>query len=145
MRLVSENSDDDIRREHARQDIVWPLKELAANLIRVVRGAGKPYEIASQADRVLDAFEAYREVVGHYPPSDEIQNAVSIRFHDHDRESSEIDWAISQIVQGSLQIAASRIVGQSTQEAAGERETLEGVNALERARQARREKWESDL
>lgn len=136
MRVVSENSEHDIQRERARQDIVWPLKELAANVIRVVRGAGKPHEIASQAGRVVLAFEAYHDVVGHYPPGHEIQDAINIRYHSEQWETDDVDWAVDQIIQGSLQVAASRVLAQNTQEAAGERELKDGVRSMEKAQEA---------
>jgi hypothetical protein len=40
--IVSENSEADIARHSALARVEWRLRELAANLLRIIRGAGKP-------------------------------------------------------------------------------------------------------
>ncbi len=62
----------------AKEAVGWPLRELAANIIRVVRGAGKSYEIAGQCVSVIEAFQQYRDKVGQWPSSWEIDQALSI-------------------------------------------------------------------
>jgi hypothetical protein len=56
MRIVSEKSEAqiarhqaEIARDRAMNKASWALRELTANLLRVTRGAGKPYEIGRQA------------------------------------------------------------------------------------------------
>ncbi len=67
LKLVNENSKAEVDREWARARIRWPMKELAANLIRVTRGAGRVYDLPRQMVDVLEAMEAYRDVAGCYP------------------------------------------------------------------------------
>lgn len=85
---------------------------------------------------VLSAFEEYREVVGYYPSADEISDALSIveRRPDADR-ATLVAWddAIQTIIRGALQISASRLARQNTQEAAGQSELTTGVQYLEGA------------
>jgi hypothetical protein len=48
MRIVSENSETDLARQRALDQVDWKIRELTANLLRITRGAGKPYEIMQQ-------------------------------------------------------------------------------------------------
>lgn len=68
MPVVSENSDQAI----ALSQVQWALHELAANLMRITRGAG------TQAKRLLEVAAAYRDVVGHLPGSDELAGAIRL-------------------------------------------------------------------
>jgi hypothetical protein len=58
--LVVENDPHNVAKERARHWVADPLKELAANLMRVARGAGKPYDIGSNCVEVLKGFERAR-------------------------------------------------------------------------------------
>jgi hypothetical protein len=77
--VVAVNSESEIRRRRAAQDVEWPLRDLIANLIRVVRGAGKPYEIRRQLAAVLTAISDYRDAAGLWPSSDELANMVAMQ------------------------------------------------------------------
>jgi hypothetical protein len=141
LRLAVENDQRDIDKERAKRDIEWPLRELAANIIRVVRGAGKSYEIAGQCVAVIEAFQRYREKVGVWPGSSEIDQALSIRREAENASYDdvwELEYAHGTIVRGALQVAASRLVGQNTQEQRGRSELMDGVNSIERIREEMR-------
>lgn len=146
MRIVSENSDADLARERAIRQVDWALRDLTANLMRVTRGAGKPYEIGRQAQDFITALIEYRDTVGHFPPSDELASLLTIERDPevmarmNDDNLAQI-YAEQEIIRGSLQIVASRLVGQSTQETAGSDEMLGGVNSLIVARAERQKKW----
>lgn len=132
VRLVSENSEKDIAKQRALDDLSWPMRELTANLIRVARGAGRAYELPRQMVTVLERMEAYRTVVGHYPSDGEISHTINLRFMDKEHRD-HVSRAVDTIVQGALQAAASTLVGQSTQKSAGETEIFDGIRAVERA------------
>jgi hypothetical protein len=55
VRIVSDQSEEDMRRRDTRGGLVWPLRELTANLLRIANGAGKAVELMRQlrALRVL--------------------------------------------------------------------------------------------
>jgi len=127
MPVAGENSEADVARRRARDRIDWPLRELTANLIRVTRGAGKPYEIARQTRALLQAFIDYQESIGHFPPADELSGLLSIDRDLLDMEKMNEEhldryFAEQSIIDGSLQIAASWLLGQKTQEVAGSSE-----------------------
>lgn len=142
LRLAVENDQSDIDRERVRQGIEWPLSNLAANLLRVVRGAGKSHEIGEQCVAVLKAFQEYRDKVGHWPTSFEMEEALSIRQKERPNETYDEYWewqhAQEDIMRGALQVAASRLVGQLTQEHRGRSDMMDGVRELDRIRDERR-------
>lgn len=143
LRVAAENDQKTVDREMAKRDIKWPLRELAANIIRVVRGAGKSYEIAGQCLEVIEAFQRYRDKVGHWPSSWEIDEALSIRDERENNaydEAWERECARESVVRGCLQVAASRLMGQNTQEQRGRSEMMEGVRELERIHDESRKK-----
>lgn len=144
LRLAVENSQTDIDKEWAKREIEWPLWELAANIIRVVRGAGKSYELGKQCVAVIEAFERYHDKVGHWPGSWEVEQILSIRRDDPNvtyDEAWEREDARETIVSGALQVVASRLVGQNMQERRGRSEMMDGVNALERIREEARKRF----
>src|SRR3546814_13366230 len=67
MEVVSSNSDAEIARNDALQGLRWRLRELAANLMRIARGAGQPHGVGEQVYAVLEGYRAYHAAAGYYP------------------------------------------------------------------------------
>lgn len=59
MKFVAENSASDIEAHHARLRAEHAVQELAANLLRIVRGAGKPYDLVRNVSDLIHAVVAY--------------------------------------------------------------------------------------
>lgn len=141
LRLAAENDQRSIDQEWARGQLRRPLRELAANVIRVVRGAGRSYEIAEQCIAVIEAHRNYFDKVGSWPAAWEIDQALAIG-RDRDTQVYDEAWeravARETILRGSLQVAASRLVGQNTQENRGRSELMEGVNSIIQIREEAR-------
>jgi hypothetical protein len=136
-------SEPDSDRRIAMQAVTDRLCELAANILRSVRGAGKPYQIGRHAQALTDAMVAYRDAVGHYPSDEELAAALDVEISEErlDQMSDEqqaVVQARQQIIRGALQVAASRLVDQRPQEAAGMTEIDDGIRDLEKAREERR-------
>lgn len=137
--LVSSNSDKDITKRRALEQIRSLLVELTANLLRITRGAGKAYDIAHQALELVKAFTAYQEAAGHLPSDYDLSRMLE--WHDRDLifrtdipyEDKALDYARDRIADGVLQLVASRLIGQKLQEAAGRREMQEGLRDLRQA------------
>jgi hypothetical protein len=137
MHIVSDGPDPDQPRRDALAAVRRALRELTANLLRMIRGAGKPYLIVGQLDELTTALIAYSEKSGSMMPSDhDLKRALTPEEYDPlfratygDLEAERRD-AIQQIVRGSLQLVASQMLGQSTQEAAGRSEMHAGSRAL---------------
>ena len=135
MRLVSETSEQDLAINEALADLEWPLRELAANMLRVVRGAGYPSRLASQMTAVLNAMRDYHAVAGFYPSSDHIADVLSLTRREH---SDDLQDAVDKMIGGALQMVASDLVNQRTQESRGRTELFEGLMEAETIRAASR-------
>jgi hypothetical protein len=159
MKVVSEKSEAEIerlRKERERdrltENLKWALRELTANLLRVCRGAGKPYEIGSQANAVVEAIVTFRKATGSFPDSYGLTNMLrsphaleklldkGVDPTNHEDYLARTD-AVQTIVRGALQIAASELLGQRTQVTRGEDELYQGIGALEKWRERKREQW----
>lgn len=145
MRIVSDNSDEEIGRHHAELRVTSDLIELSANLLRIIRGAGRAYEIRDQLIGVLQAMEEYRSVTGHGVPSDVISKALDFHEPEWVEKLGDLEWqrymAKRQIIRGALQIAASELLGQRTQVAAGDTQLHEGIRELERVAEEQRKEF----
>ena len=140
--LASDKSDADYARERAEEEVLWALRELTANLMRVTRGAGKPWQIVHEAARFIEAVAAYRDVCpSGFPDFTSLQVDTKplsrLKGADLYRAMGE-----EQVVRGALQITASRILDQATQRAAGHHEMYDGLRAIEEARREAREERE---
>jgi hypothetical protein len=158
VRIVSDQSEDDIRRRDTRRGLVWPLRELAANILRIVNGAGKPWELSDQFRACHDAIREYVEAHDALPPDYEVQEILDcdrawhrIRPGAEERraeepklekwqDDSEIEReiALRLIRKGALQMVASRLLQQIPQQGRGEQDLHNGMRMLERANEQRR-------
>ena len=143
MRIVSENSEAVIARNTATADVDNALRELTANLLRATRGAGRAWEIGRQAQALIDSLIEYRQVVGAYPSTDEITDALEIWRNQDDLknlsdEHYEQASAEQAVIRGALRIVAARLLDQGLQGAAGESEMYRGLGWLEAIRTERR-------
>lgn len=124
IRIVSEQSDEVIARRKARAAIAYPLRVMAANIIRIVRGAGEPRYLIDQMGDVARAFEEYRTAYGHLPLGPDVQEALSFkddwrRVHPWmeagrgDELDHELEAADYQMVRGALQMVAAMLIDEN--------------------------------
>jgi hypothetical protein len=66
--LKQQRAEDEAARVRAMGLVDWNLRELTANLMRIVRGAGEPARVRQQADALIASMVAFRDVVGHFAP-----------------------------------------------------------------------------
>jgi len=137
LRLVVENDKQAVSEEWARLHLVGPIEDLAANILRVIRGAGRPTEIYDLCGELLDAFQDFRAKTGHWPRGDQIAGILNIE-NAMKHEPTERDRAVNRIARGSLQFLASRMLGQRSQQSAGEYEIYDGIRDLEAERERAR-------
>lgn len=166
MKIVSSTSDEEIAQQRATENLNHPLRTLAANLLRIVRGAGRPSELGRQMSDVIDRYIAYREAVGHWPPSETILEILRVSRTDNldawvasfrpGIDEASIDRSLKdgtydraraddEIVRAALQIAASKLVGQRLQEATGHNDLSGAIRALEAAQRKRQSKRSNQL
>ena len=120
------------------------LLRLTSNLLRIVRGAGKPEQLYSDMLTCLKSHQAYKKSVGHAVPAEIIANTLEFRSDDTSQQEMEFrmrQYADETIVRGALQFAASTLAGQSTQLAAGSREMSEGIRDRQEAMENIRKRY----
>ena len=145
MRIVADNSDEDLTRRAAEGEFATALVCLTANLMRIVRGAGKGYDVGSEAIRLIDAMKAFQSAYGHWPEDFRFPEALAIEDTDRFYEAGQGRHdAIEQIIKGSLRLAAARLLDQKLQISAGEREIEEGLRAYDSWMQERRRAWAAE-
>lgn len=145
MRVVSNNSPEDLAKRRARERAEQAIVELAANLMRIVRGAGKPYELKSQLRDTLAAMQDHWDASKTWPYEEMTQALRGPPLPDwYDQVSVEERaryYAERRVVAGALQIVASDLLGQRTQERAGQSEMHAGLRELERLLEEENRRW----
>ncbi|ACL57449.1 hypothetical protein [Methylobacterium nodulans] len=132
LRLVAEQSERDIALRHATERLGGCLREMLANLLRIQRGAGKPEELGNTVVECAQAFDAYLDLTGGRPGRDVVDAALNIWRSESGAD--EFDRARDQSVRGAMQIIASRLLGQLTQERHGQHEFHRGLERMEAVR-----------
>ncbi len=92
------------------------LVDLTANLLRVARGAGRPEDIERQASWLVAHLVRHRELAGGY---DTFDFSAALDVGSDGGQPDERGSMVEQAIQGSLQILASRLLGQPMQVKAG--------------------------
>ncbi|MFC4293561.1 hypothetical protein ACFO0A_00655 [Novosphingobium tardum] len=136
MRLVVENSDEDVEAQYALDDLTWNLRELTANLLRVTRGAGRPEVIGQQSASVVDGFQRYFDAKGHWPVGFDLAAVLDLnRTYSEEQLASrgDLQYAERDIVRAALQIAASDLLGQRTQATRGHSDMAEAIRSRDDA------------
>jgi hypothetical protein len=126
----------------ARRRLREELRRLAATLMSVSRGAGKPWAIYGEVVAVQEGFERYRAVIGGYPSPEELSAMLHLGPALESQtplSRRQIEWALSlrAAVSGGLRIAAARLLNLPKEEVAGETELYHGINGMEALRSAR--------
>lgn len=128
--LAASQSEAEKAAEWQMQDIRWATAEFMSNWLRVMRGAGKPhlmirhlYELANAVKKAVDDGNVYK---ANCEIESVLQDAVPSYWNGRERDES-----YHTIVRGSLQLLASKLVGQGTQQIRGESEINDGIREME--------------
>lgn len=104
----------ELARERALNGVERAVRDLASNILSVVRGTGKPDLIGAQAQAVVHTIEAHRSIAGCPPSSAEIAAVLNIAAKAERVALLNIDHkvelhATQSMISGALLIAASRL------------------------------------
>ena len=113
MEIVSQRSEAEIDAEFAERRLRWALRELAANILRVRRGAGRSHDIGSQCLQVVECIKACHASKLVRLTALDLESMLrddSTGESGHDsRARTDQEEARDVIVSGALQIEASRL------------------------------------
>jgi hypothetical protein len=143
-------------REWAKHEFSWAIRDTAANTLRIIRGAGKPYELLLQMKKAIDSAIKFQDLHGHLP-SDIIANDLRVEDEEETflararegkinqtsidlwREDGTFDRmsAENTMYRGALQAIASELIGQATQKRSGESEFHDGLREWMKIREER--------
>lgn len=139
--VASSNDDADLARQAAIDNLQWPTREMAANLLRVTRGAGKPWDLPQQIINLAESILKASKHSNAWGIWSEMEKVLQSGMPDDD---DGLIGSEETIVRGSLQLVASRLVHQRTQAAAGGREIGTGIRMVEQEREENRKRWEKE-
>lgn len=136
MRIVSKQSEEEIRKRRTAEALAPVMRQLTANLLRIVRGSGSPKYIRHQLENCIRAIEAYEKA--HKSAPDALFrraldcDAAQVEFRPWIKKLKKTnrDEALKSIRRGSLQIAASMLVDTYAQQTAGESEVYKGIDRI---------------
>jgi len=138
--LVPQADPAEREKAEALRDLEWETRELAANLLRVIRGAGRPSELPQQiislGEAILEVNKTARAWAIWSAMEETLQSGLPERW-----EELESSAYRTPIIRGSLQLVASTLLNQHAQQSAGDREIGEGIRELEERRERQRKRW----
>lgn len=153
--LVSTNNSEEIARKHAQWRLETAATQLFANILRVMRGSGKPYEILRQLIEVVEAEAALVEK-GMGPSWPRIPSQAE-ELHQGGRHGNITKEDINRMIEnGSMaqaratdsicdavaRLIAARLLHQITQERVAENDLHSAINDLEEANERYRKSWD---
>jgi hypothetical protein len=104
-------------RQQALNEVGDALRALAANLIGIVRGAGKPLELSRDVDAFTAALAAFEGTMGEHPKAFELARLLRVDLEPQGQTPATADemaelYARHDVIQASLQLAAARLLKQ---------------------------------
>jgi hypothetical protein len=160
LKVVSEQSEADIRKQRVHDQLTRDLRRFAANFLRMTSGSGKPLDLLPQMERVAATIRAYADAHdGDLPAPKVIHEILDSRValleyrpwikdvEEAARQRWEADGefdlgrAVAGIIRAGLRMVASELVDQLTQHSVAESEFYEQVKNLDKAREKSRKSY----
>lgn len=154
IRVVSSQSEQEVKRREALAALKWPLREVAANLMRIAKGGGRPEALLQQFEDCSKALRGYAEEHGLLPDARQVQQILDCDIaldefrpwvrqqqsdvaglhRDADTGEDDRGEAMGLIRRGALQCVASMLLDQLSQQRMGEKDIGAGIRLLGEAR-----------
>jgi hypothetical protein len=115
--VVSERSKKEIKQQEASRVLKSALINLAANLMRVVRGAGNPNLITQHVEDFTEAYIFWEDAYKRLPDESVFQELLKFPEPDLGLSEGHLEAAMLEhtICSEALQIVASTLLGQRVQ------------------------------
>jgi hypothetical protein len=123
-------------RQQALDKVGGALRALAANLISIVRGVGKPLELGRNVDAFTAALGAFEGATGAQPQAFELADMLRVDLDPKGPAPVTADdlaelYAQHAIIHASLQLAAARLTAQEAGAAKAYAELHAALSGLE--------------
>lgn len=157
LRIVSEQSEAEIRKQRVHGQLSRDLRSFAANFLRMTSGSGKPLELLPQLEKLSASIREYRDAHDGALPAPKVIHQIldgheaKLEYRPWIKEVSEPDrqrWeadgtfdrqeAIAGIVRSGLRMVAAELVDQLTQHSVAESDFYEHLRKLDEAREKTR-------
>lgn len=155
MKLVSTRNVLDIEATRDAKTLANSARNIAANILRIIAGAGNEFEIYRQTRELLESYDKFKPHAGvnfpfhHSTPVVDGLTDLDWRKDDpayskpteEDRErwsrdgTTEREMAIDSICQYSLRLVAAQLLAQPTQESKSKSDLLRAIRDFEGAQQ----------
>jgi hypothetical protein len=155
--VVSEQSEKNILKKRAHDQLTRDLRRFAANFLRIASGSGKPLDLLRQTEKLTASLQAHadahdgalptpktvhqildsRAALIEYRPWIKEVDETSRRRWEEDGTYARSD-AVAGIVKAGLMMVASELVDQLTQHSIAESEFYEQIRRLEDVREKSR-------
>lgn len=138
--IASSQTREERAERAVRADVTWALRDLASNILRVAAGAGRPSSVTEHVIGALKAMQDYYDRTGRFPDAQIIADALDYEDDppSHSSPHAELAYAERHVVQQSLRVAASLMVGQRTQATVATHGMYDGINRIVAEREAMR-------
>ena len=165
LKLVSDNDERELARQRERTaadraavQLTYATRALAANILRIIAGAGKDYELVRQIVEVLNAYKELHPLSGRtsYPYAPSYPMVEGLReldwrkgtegYHQPTEEdlarrerdgAAALDDAKADVVQSALRLIAAQLMAQPTQESVADGQLVSAIRRYEESFEAR--------
>jgi hypothetical protein len=160
LRVVSEHSEANIRKQRVHDQLTRDLRSFAANFLRMTSGSGKPLDLLPQMEKLDASIRAYAEAHDGALPAPKVihqildSHAAKLEYRPWIRDAEETarqrgesdgesdrSKAVAGIIKAGLRMVASELVDQLTQHRAAQSDFYEQVRNLDKAREKGRLKY----
>jgi hypothetical protein len=160
LRVVSEQSEANIRKQRVHDQLTRDLRRFAANFLRMISGSGKPLDLLPQMERLPATIRAYADAHEGALPAPKVvhqildSHAAKLEYRPWIKDMEEAArqrWeadgesdrskAVAGIIKAGLRMVASELVDQLTQHSVAESDFYEQVRKLDEAREKGRLKY----
>jgi len=117
----------EIERQEAEDELTDSIREVGAMSMRIIRGAGDPIRLLANIDRAATAIAVLLKYEKSIGPG-LVRSALDIPLFEPSYTLGN-EFYVANIVSGSLQIVASQLLHQKTQEYNGRNEMQRGLDA----------------
>jgi hypothetical protein len=172
LELVADNDERELARQRQRTaaeragfQLSHATRALAANILRVIAGAGKHYELIGQIIEVIKAYNELQPLSGSaaypYAPSNPMVEGLQELDWRRDMEgyhqpteedltrwrrdgSAAVDDAKADVVQAALRLIAAQLMAQPTQQRTADSQLISAIRRFEEAKQVRNARWHEE-